>query len=252
MLICDALEMSRYRVVTAIGGGGKTSVLLALAQELSDQGLKTILTTTTRMAYGEIKHYPVLLGESLPEISRKLNTHTAWSKPTVVGTRVDSAEKLLGINKEWLGAIIANKKDWRFLIEGDGAARKPFKAPAEHEPLIPEATDLLLGLIGVEAIGAVLAAANVHRPEQVSALTGIPLGGILTAPVIAHVLLHPAGYRKNMPLQANYVIMINKVETREDLQKARHLAGLLLAGGCCKIVLSALQSPEKIVEVIDR
>ena len=37
------------------------------------------------------------------------------------------------------------------LVEADGAKRKPLKVPAEHEPVIPEDTDMVIGIAGASA-----------------------------------------------------------------------------------------------------
>lgn len=39
------------------------------------------------------------------------------------------------------------------LIEADGAKRLPLKVPEEWEPVIPELVDLLIGVVGMDALG---------------------------------------------------------------------------------------------------
>lgn len=40
-----------------------------------------------------------------------------------------------------------------FWIEADGAKRLPLKAPGEWEPVIPEFVDLVIGVVGMDALG---------------------------------------------------------------------------------------------------
>ena len=39
------------------------------------------------------------------------------------------------------------------MIEADGAKRLPLKVPGEWEPVIPDFTDLVVGVIGMDAVG---------------------------------------------------------------------------------------------------
>ena len=44
-----ALSVKRHRVIALTGGGGKTSVMFRLADELADMGKTVIVTTTTHI-----------------------------------------------------------------------------------------------------------------------------------------------------------------------------------------------------------
>jgi probable selenium-dependent hydroxylase accessory protein YqeC len=44
------------------------------------------------------------------------------------------------------------------LNEADGSRMRPFKAPAEHEPVIPEETTLVVPVVGADIFGRTLAA----------------------------------------------------------------------------------------------
>ncbi len=58
------------------------------------------------------------------------------------------------------------------ILEADGSRRLPFKAPADHEPVIPGSTTIVVPMVGMDALGRPLDATAVHRPERVAALTG--------------------------------------------------------------------------------
>ena len=45
------LDIEKYQVIAVVGGGGKTSLIYRLSEELRARGKKVIITTTTHMAY---------------------------------------------------------------------------------------------------------------------------------------------------------------------------------------------------------
>ena len=45
------LDIEKYPVIAVVGGGGKTSLIYRLSEELLAKGKKVIITTTTHMAY---------------------------------------------------------------------------------------------------------------------------------------------------------------------------------------------------------
>ena len=51
--LLDALKINpeKYRVIAVVGGGGKTSLIFRLMEELVSIGKTVIVTTTTHMAY---------------------------------------------------------------------------------------------------------------------------------------------------------------------------------------------------------
>ena len=52
--------------------------------------------------------------------------------------------KLAGLPAEWVDALAEDLPDVTFLIESDGARHRLLKAPADHEPVVPTATTLLV------------------------------------------------------------------------------------------------------------
>jgi probable selenium-dependent hydroxylase accessory protein YqeC len=134
--------------------------------------------------------------------------------------------------------------------EADGARTLPFKAPADHEPVIPSNTTLVVVMVGIDAVGQPLDATHVHRPEQVAALTGARLGDPLTPEQIAAVLTHPQGGLKSVPPHARVVALINKVQTATEAETARYLADLLLmAPRIQAVAIGAVQQADPISRV---
>jgi probable selenium-dependent hydroxylase accessory protein YqeC len=139
------------------------------------------------------------------------------------------------------------------LNEADGSRMRPFKAPAEHEPVIPVETSLVVPVVGADVFGKTLDADHVHRPELVSALSGAPLGTPITPEIVARVLAHPEGGRKGVPVSARVVALINKVESLPDRTPARETAERLLREPAIhSVVLASLRGEEPVLEVCTR
>jgi probable selenium-dependent hydroxylase accessory protein YqeC len=101
---------------------------------------------------------------------------------------------------------------------------RPFKAPGAHEPVVPRSATLVVSVAGMDAAGRPLDEAHVHRPERVAALTGAPIGTMVTPEMIATVLRHPEGGRKDVPAGARWTVLLNKADTPERHRTAERVA----------------------------
>ena len=45
------IDVNSKKIISVVGGGGKTSLIFRLAEELAEQGTKVIVTTTTHIAF---------------------------------------------------------------------------------------------------------------------------------------------------------------------------------------------------------
>ena len=139
------------------------------------------------------------------------------------------------------------------IVEADGAARKPLKAPNATEPVIPESTSLVIAVTGMDALGCRLTEENVFRPEIVSRLTGLAKGGTVTADTIATLITHPQGITKGSPAHARIVPFINKIDIIKDPAAADDLAGKILGKRhpqIERVVLGQVQRAEPVVRVV--
>ena len=146
----------------------------------------------------------------------------------LIGATTDEG-KALGVSPDLVARLIALDEVDAVLVEADGSRMRPFKAPAEHEPVIPAATTLLVPVVGVDAVGAPLDDQHVHRAERAAALLSVPPGTILTPMHIAAVITHAGGGLQFKPPGARSVVLVNKVESAEQARVAGDLAQRLLA-----------------------
>jgi len=235
MQLMRALRARPGEVVAFTGGGGKTGAMFRLAAEIVAAGGRVVTTTTTRIFAAQTglapRHVAAVggprddpgalktLAAALDETGHALLT--AFIEP--------GQDKAVGVTPEWITALRSLPGRPTVLVEADGSRMRPFKAPADHEPIIPPETDLVVPVVGADVFGAALTADRVHRPERVAALAGVELGSEVTPEVVAHVLGHPAGGLKGVPATARVVVLINKVETDADRAAARRTAKMLLA-----------------------
>ena len=253
MKLADALGMTDDEVVALVGGGGKTTAMFRLAREMVEKGGGAITTTTTHIFAAQIRLAPahVLAADATREnVSAALAAHR---HVLVIGATNLSTDRAAGLSLDLFRRLRTWCPGVCILNEADGSRMRPFKAPAEHEPVIPVETTLVVPVVGADVFGKPLHADHVHRPEIVSALCGAPLGTPITPEIVARVLAHPAGGRKGAPAGARVVALINKVESLPDRTPARETAERLLREPAIhSVLLTTLRGEDPVLEVYTR
>jgi len=219
------------RVVTIIGGGGKTSLMYYLLRMLKSIGQIGIGTTTTKLS-SEQRPGNVFVKIKSTAAGHEAINGAAAIKDTltlVMGEDPMNIEKMVGIPREWVDELSRLNKDVLFLVEGDGAAGKSLKGHLAHEPVVPQNSCLVAVMVGIDSIGAKLTSQNVHRPERICEMTGAKLESKVTGNLITQLLFHPQGYLHQCPKESQIVFFINKVESVIGHHQAKELADGILA-----------------------
>lgn len=126
------------------------------------------------------------------------------------------------------------------LVEADGAARRPLKAHAAHEPVIPACANAVIAVMGLDALGRPLAEA-VHRPELAAGYPGTDLAAPVTPALAAALLLHPGGPFRGTPTDAKRLVLLNKTDALADPAQLQALiAALRVPGGPDEILMRGL------------
>jgi probable selenium-dependent hydroxylase accessory protein YqeC len=255
MNLIEAFDIRKHEVISLVGGGGKTTLMFALARELSLSGQKVITTTTTRIAASEPSRYgsPFLLPEASEEklIQSLPGNLEKYDHITVAAEIFQSQDKLRGIAPETVDKI-AILKLASIIVETDGARGKPIKAPNATEPVIPASTTLVIPVVGMDALGVKLNEEKVFRPEIVSLITGLAMGELITEDIIALLLTHPQGITKGAPPGVKIVPLLNKMD-QSNISLGRALALKILEKGyprIRKVVLGQVKSDEPVVTVV--
>jgi len=249
--LVEALGIKDGDVVALVGAGGKTTIMFATARELAGLGKKVVVTTTTRIMTPGLLESPSLIvvdnrEKALRLLSRELQVHSI----VATGTRILDDGKLVGIPPEWVEDIEMLKGVSNVLVEADGSAGKPLKAPREYEPVIPLNSDIVVSVVGIDALGKELSEKNVHRVDRVSALTSLKPGERITTEAMVLVMTHPLGNAKGSPEGARIIQLINKVDDNKRLSGARDIARLLVKRGVKRVVLTHAAFKPEVVEVI--
>jgi probable selenium-dependent hydroxylase accessory protein YqeC len=248
MTLAEALGIAPGEVVSFIGAGGKTTAMYRVAADLAARGLKTIVTTTTKIFPPNGPDIPLVLREAAEGRAAARAAEALGRAPVVVvAARALADGKLEGLPAEEVAALRGVAGVSAVLVEADGSARKPFKAPAPHEPVIPAATTLVVAVVGAEVLGRPLSEDLAHRAALAAEQAGIRLGDPVTPEVVARVLLGPANLR-GKPAGARLAGLITGARTPALRAAAERLARLLRDGGAAPVVLAELVGAPGLVE----
>ncbi|MEG1870445.1 MAG: selenium cofactor biosynthesis protein YqeC, partial [Peptostreptococcaceae bacterium] len=157
------LDLSRKYVISFVGGGGKTSSIYKLAYELASFGKKVIVTTTTHMQMPKDK---VVLNDNISEVKDILEKNNFVTVGVKVKVKVKD-DKITSVSED-VAMELSGICDF-LLIEADGAKMLPLKVPADHEPVILNITNMVIGICGIDALGKKINK-TCHRANIVSKL----------------------------------------------------------------------------------
>ncbi|MGN0070205.1 MAG: selenium cofactor biosynthesis protein YqeC [Atopobiaceae bacterium] len=201
--------------MSAVGSGGKSTLLLELAQELSG---RTILTTTTHMLVPE--HIPYLENPDDKTIAEALE----YERCICIGQSVQGTGGKIcapALPMERLRELADH-----VLVEADGSKRLPLKAHASWEPVIPARTDETIEVVGASGFGRPIAEA-VHRSEIFCGLTGACPKDSATPALVAQAIAAECRSGICRP----DLIVVNQTEGQEQKEAARAFAAALATCG---------------------
>ncbi len=207
-------------LVALVGGGGKSSLMFALGRGLPG---RVVMTTTTRIFASQMSRAAEVC--TLAEENWWERLYEFDSSLLVVGGV--EGDRARGVPPELPAEMLAcSGVDW-VVIEADGSRMLPVKAPAAHEPVVPNETSLLVVVVGVDALSGPIREVS-HRPERVSTITGLTPEETLTPEALATLLTSSQGGLKDAPQAARVAMLINKVESASQLEAARRVARCVL------------------------
>jgi len=240
--IVRSLGVEPGQSVAAVGGGGKTSLLTAIARQFHAQtGKPAILTTTTKifaplpeegfgLALGDAETLSKSLGPYMNACGISWFARRREGIAPVPGHESEQRMKLSGFTPSEITCLRLSGA--LMLIEADGARRLPIKAPGPDEPVLPENIDIVLGVVGLDALGASLSEANVFRPEALSRICDLGIGEQITPEAVGRLCAHPDGLFHKADEGARKWVVVNKADLETSLEKLREIAYIVwkLAG----------------------
>lgn len=239
--LVEALSVDKGDIVSLVGAGGKTTVLYALSMELRRRGLTVVATSTTHMqmpATATTAPPLVVVEEEENWLTTLKHRLSRYGSATLVERR-ERADKLAGVDPVTLDPL-RSLCDC-IVIEADGARRRSLKAPAAHEPVVPDETTLAVVIAGLDALGEPLDSEHVHRVEQVRALVGEGVD-VITEEVVARCI--SKGYFPRLPGSSRRVAFLNKA-TGPRLKAAESIGARLVAQGAAEVVFGEASRPHE-------
>ncbi|MCP4680762.1 MAG: putative selenium-dependent hydroxylase accessory protein YqeC [Desulfobacterales bacterium] len=252
----EAFDIQPGEAISLVGAGGKTTLMFALAGDLISHTGLVISTTTTKIFPPSSSDTPhVLISHKDKEIlDFIINNGSNFNHITVASEKLSDPGKLKGVSQELLLKLCNLDLVNYAIIEADGAAQRPLKAPdIDFEPVIPKNTSLLIPVVGVDALGCELNEKNVFRSEIAAKLSGTALDAPVSTETFAEIITHPSGLSYGSPDQARIVPFINKTDLHGGLAKARAIAHGILAKNhpnIDRVVLGHAQLQNAFVEII--
>ncbi len=238
MNLTSALRLGSTSRVAIVGGGGKTTTLFTLAREAAST---VIVAATAHMAIAQLE---MADRHIFVEAASDLNGFQLQTGVTFFSGHENSTGKTIGLNGESARAVLAlaDAHAAPLYMETDGSKCLPLKAPAEHEPPIPDFVDTVIYVVGLSGLGQPLNDEHVHRPERYAKLSGLTLDDPITPEAIAKVLRDPNGGLRNVPPAARRIALLNQADTPELQAQAQRIARQLLpANAYHAVAITALK-----------
>ncbi|SIN74560.1 selenium cofactor biosynthesis protein YqeC [Halodesulfovibrio marinisediminis] len=202
------------KLITLTGAGGKTSIIYWLASVIKEKSKRVIITTTTKMFMPDSG--AVILQHDSSDFFAELNSALKLHTTVTVASRYDhELKKLIGLSQETISTIHQSNITDCILVEGDGAARKPLKAPNDNEPVIPHETEVCIGVMGLDAVYSPLTNVTVHRHELFSKLTGLQKGESITPSDLITLATSQHGLFQYCPPSCQRYVLLNKIDLPE-------------------------------------
>ena len=200
--------------ICVVGSGGKTTLIKKLAKQYIKENKTVFVTTTTHMFIEE----DTLLTDDADTIIHQLQ------EKGYAMAGIEEGEKIKALSRQTYEAVCAFADV--VLVEADGSKQLPLKYPNATEPVIPENTDEIIVVCGLNAIGK-QAKDVCHRLERVKTCLGIQDDTVITASHIQQLVT--AGYLT--PLSAAYPnVKITCLPRHDGSLYQRTIASLLQNG----------------------
>ncbi|RJP50821.1 MAG: putative selenium-dependent hydroxylase accessory protein YqeC [Anaerolineaceae bacterium] len=210
MNIAHALRLdspsASNQTLSLVGAGGKSTALFQLARQLRS----SLVTGTSHLGVWQIpladRH---IIARDLTDLQNLPRQGLTLVTGEIENDRTNPVSDVI----LWWLREYSKENNIPLLIEADGSRQKSLKAPAAHEPPIPEFTETVIVLAGLASIGKPLTEEYVHRAEIFSQLSGLQIGETITPQAVISVLTHPLGGLKNIPPSARRVVLLNQADT---------------------------------------
>lgn len=197
-------------VISIMGSGGKTSLMLAMAEVYRDSSLPVVLTTTTLseilpdMEGVDFRDFPSLDSSSLSDVFFLHGGTTPEGKwAGLTSAQVDE-----------LGGLLPDRI---VIAEVDGSAKMPVKIHRDDEPVWPARTSLSIVVMGTSSIGSKTEDV-LHRfgKREWAPLEDLKAWTVWEWSHARTLLLEPGGYLSRVPEGIPCVLALTGMDEQGD------------------------------------
>ena len=242
-----ALRAGNSARLAFVGAGGKTTALFHLAYDYS---AGVLVTTSTHFSfhqsrYADQRQIIRSAADLIPLFEEEINGVILLTGELIENNRISGLSPALLDNLKHY----ADRFKLPLLIEADGSRTFPLKAPADHEPAIPDWVNQVVVVAGMKGIGQPLDGEHVHRPELFAALSELPVGDAVTPEALVKVLVHPDGGLKHIPFGARRSVILNQADSPASQAAAASISPKLLVA-YDDVLITALKDPEAPIKAV--
>lgn len=221
------LTDNKKHIISLVGGGGKTTIMYELAAYFAGQGKRVVCMTTTHILQPQLCFAQAAQAEPV-YAANFAEVRQLWERGcyAVIGTMEAGTGKLVSPREELLR--LALQESDIVLIEADGAKHMPCKLPAEHEPVLLEESDLVIAVVGLDALGNTLEEAC-FRWQLGRELFASSCNLLIDEDKLANIITSDRGSRKSLEAR-EYYVTLNKCDL-VALERALLLRKILVKHG---------------------
>lgn len=211
--------MEKGHVVSLVGGGGKTTLLYAMAAHCACKGWRVLVMTSTHILQPPAGFWA----------QNDAALAALWAAGRYAVAGVPAPGDKLTLLPELQRTAWMQQADL-VLIEADGAKHHPCKAPAAHEPVLLPQSDFVLVVAGLSAVGKPLREVCFRWETALAWMPDATMESRATPTLLARLLADPQGGRKLVGDRPFYAVL-NQADTPEREQSGRQIQSILQKDG---------------------
>lgn len=215
-------------MITLVGAGGKTSLMFNLANEIVSRGLKVVTTTTTKIFVPSTDQAPIVHLSNQENWDKNILKTLETFHHVCFGKQIDSnTKKLLGIRPADV-PFLTKFSDF-IVAEADGALGRPIKCPESWEPAIPQRSNIVIFVLGMDCLGQSANSQTVHRIDKFLNLSGLEKQQPIDCDAVVELVTHEQGAYQNVPKESLLYVALNKTDLFANLVVPLDLAEKIIS-----------------------
>lgn len=215
MNIKELFHIKKGDIISIVGSGGKTTLLLSLCSKLRDEYC-VMATTSTKMYKPDRAFYDTIY----TDVNSFLKSGAKKKGITVISGSIDlNNNKLIGIGDNDLNKLIEYFDI--VVIEADGSRNMPLKGWKSHEPPVLLKTNKTIGIIPIGVIGRKVNESFIYGYDEFKELVG---NKVIDFDAVAKICTNEGLFKNS---HKEKYLFINQTDDSESIEKARNLAKYL-------------------------